>query len=253
MLRSYRMRCPGMTTTRYSLKWMMRLVTCGACLALGACSIMRFDPAPTVTSAKVSASDMRSWLRLDKQARPGRPMGQRWRGVFGQVEGAVQVAHNGSYLFVYAELPDIDIFNPATQFNEESWNQGDIFEIFIRPEGQNTYYEFHVSPNNQRFQLRFTKQATASDNYERALSRIPVQSKAVIRPAENKWQVYVMVPLKALLDPNDRPLPDRWHVSFSRYNYTRGPKWETPELYSTSPHRKLSFHRQHEWATLLLK
>jgi hypothetical protein len=41
---------------------------------------------------------------------------------------------------------------------------------------------------------------------------------------------------------------ERERIRFSRYDYTRG--MGEPVLSSTSPHRRLDFHRQHEWGTL---
>ncbi|MCX7915927.1 MAG: hypothetical protein N3A53_06450, partial [Verrucomicrobiae bacterium] len=68
--------------------------------------------------------------------------------------GTVRVASHCSHLVVAAELVDDDIFNPITKFNEAAFPHGDVFEMFFRPEWQEAYYELHVSPVNQLFQLR---------------------------------------------------------------------------------------------------
>ncbi|WP_269541052.1 hypothetical protein [Cerasicoccus fimbriatus] len=226
-------------------------------LILGGCAVFDpagdFQPAQQIQCPPVDAPDLAAWRELEKLGLPTLPMGQRWIGRSGKVSGLVQVAHNGSDLLVLARLPDEDIFNPVSGFNEESWNQGDIFEIFIRPEGQASYYEFHISPRNQRYQLYFSKQPPSSESYTRKLSTIPVDSSVSIHNDSGYWLVYAVIPLQDLVEPSERSIPDTYQVSFSRYDYTRGPDLDTPSLFSTSPHRKLSFHRQHEWTTLKLK
>jgi len=68
--------------------------------------------------------------------------------------GRVRTGWTRTTLIVAAELEDADIFNPTTAFNDPAFTTGDVFEIFLRPETQEAYYEFHISPHNQQFQLR---------------------------------------------------------------------------------------------------
>ena len=212
-----------------------------------------FQPTRELICPTVSATSLSEWRDLDRKEIPKIQMGQTWREEAGQVSGYVQIARNQSNLFVFAMLPDEDIFNPVTEFNQESWSQGDIFEMFLQPEGQRNYYEFHVSPRNQRYQLHLIKNDPDSEDFVSELSTIEVESAVSIDAQEDHWLVFARIPLQELIEPKGRALPQEWQVSFSRYDYTRGPNFEEPELYSTSPHRKLWFHRQHEWTTLTVE
>jgi hypothetical protein len=39
--------------------------------------------------------------------------------------------------------------------NEETWKTGDVVELFLQNDGSPDYYEFHLTPENQRLQLHF--------------------------------------------------------------------------------------------------
>ncbi len=83
-------------------------------------------------------------------------MQQAWLAVPDELflPACVRVAWNDASLFVHAVLQDADVFNPVDEFNTPSFNAGDVFEIFLRPEQQDAYFEFHVNPNNSLLQLR---------------------------------------------------------------------------------------------------
>jgi hypothetical protein len=165
--------------------------------------------------------------------------------------GEVRTGWTADGLWVYAELKDEDVFNPATEFNSFFFMHGDVFEIFAMPSGQDAYYELHVGPENQQMQMRIPS-ATAfaaqqADEAKGWMVTSPLmKSWTRVDPERNRWSVLVMIPLVALVEEGD-PKRD-WKISFSRYDYTRGAK--RPVLSSTSPHEKLGYHRQHEWATL---
>ncbi|MEI8140295.1 MAG: carbohydrate-binding family 9-like protein [bacterium] len=158
-------------------------------------------------------------------------------------------------LIVYAVLEDADIFNPETQFNAMSFKSGDVFEMFLRPFEQEAYLEVHVSPENQKLQLRFpSAQAFAAPRPD---SVIPpewyigegaVESYVRVDKAAERWEVVARIPF-SLVEEASRPVSgSRWLFSFSRYDYTRGRK--APVYSSTSPHTRLSFHQQEAWGEL---
>ncbi|MEI6167095.1 MAG: carbohydrate-binding family 9-like protein [bacterium] len=157
-------------------------------------------------------------------------------------------------LYVYAELEDADIFNPEKRFNEPSFMSGDVFEIFLRPCSQESYVEIHVTPENQKFQLRIPSAREFAE--PRAKPGIPqewfidrvIESRVRVNPAAQRWEVAVEIPFAMVCEVFLPRTGDRWLFSFSRYDYTRGR--EKPVLSSTSPHQVLNFHRQEEWGEL---
>lgn len=104
-------------------------------------------------------------------------------------------------LIIYAELEDADVFNPVTAFNALAFRSGDVFEMFLRQENQAAYYEFHITPGNQKLQLRIPS-ATAFEEARRqpciptewfVTSRV-VESQVRVDAAAERWSVVAAVP-----------------------------------------------------------
>lgn len=154
-------------------------------------------------------------------------------------------------LWVLAELHDADIFNPVTEFNAEFFQHGDAFEMFFRPVPQDAYYEFHVGPQNQTFQLRipsataFRKPPTGR-NWKLTIPLLSNWTRVEV--LRQRWEVLVAVPFRAICESPAALSCREWLFSFSRYDYTQGSA--QPCLSSTSPHAHVGFHRQEEWGTL---
>jgi len=183
-------------------------------------------------------------------------LGQSWRKKQ-QDRFRPAVVRTGSRddtLWVYAEIHDLDSFNPETRFNEPFFMVGDAFEIFLRPLGQAAYFEFHVGPSNQLFQLRipsakaFAKQ-TEGESESWKIQKPVVHSWSAVDQNLHRWRLLVAIPAQSVVEKGGSL--SKWFISFSRYDYTRGKKG--PVLSSSSPHAKLGFHRQQEWGTIRLR
>jgi hypothetical protein len=158
-------------------------------------------------------------------------------------------------LYVHAELEDADIFNPEKQFNAMSFLSGDVFEIFLRPCDQDAYFEIHVTPENQKLQLRFPSAAALAAPRaqpgllpEWYINHRVVESRVRVNAAAQRWDVAVEIPFDLVCEAARPQRGTKWLFSFSRYDYTRGR--EKPVLSSTSSHTVLNFHRQAEWGEL---
>ncbi|MCC5844384.1 MAG: hypothetical protein JJU05_09050 [Verrucomicrobia bacterium] len=198
--------------------------------------------------------DLFDWIAFDKSDLSGMLLSQAWKAENGLSGGVAKTAFSEGCLFVFADLPDEDIFNPVTEFNQRAFTEGDVFEIFLQVEGAEEYYEFHVSPTNQKFQLHFQRKREGEglEAFDAALIEEPIESEVRLFPEAKRWEVYARIPLSRIGvgDAGDRPLVLKG--SFCRYDYTRSPEGGTAlELYSTSPHKKLSFHRRQEWCGLI--
>jgi hypothetical protein len=180
---------------------------------------------------------------------------QNWNPASVLLGGAVRFAWNGKSLLLHATLPDRDIFNPVTRFNQPAFLAGDVFEIFLRPLNQAAYYELHISPTNHRYQARFPKnraEARTGETVEPTTVNIPLHSEVRIDNVAARWEVLAEIPLAPLCESAPLSASSEWLVSFARYDYTRTDNGMTAELFSTSPHAELSFHRQHEWSSVHL-
>ena len=159
-------------------------------------------------------------------------------------------------LFVFAELADADIFTRATAHHQRLWELGDVFEIFLRLAGQESYLELQVAPNNRRLQVRYPNPAAVArarklGSAEEFIVRGKTfRSRVWLRAKESKWFVLAQIPARAAYGKAPLRPGLEWRFSFSRYDYTRGRM--APVISSTSPHPKADFHRQQEWGVLRL-
>lgn len=186
-------------------------------------------------------------------------MQQAWQGSpsrnFARAEVRAGWQHN--VFLVYAELTDADILTQASGLNQRLWELGDSFEIFLRPEGQEAYFELQVAPNNQRLQLRYASAAAlerARKSGSVAEALIPgeaFRSRTWIEDQQSRWHVLAEIPASLICDSSDALVGSVWRYSFSRYDYTRGQA--EPVISSTSPHAEANFHRQQEWGVLEFK
>lgn len=172
----------------------------------------------------------------------------------------IKLGYNGDKLLIFANMVDSDIFNPATKFNDPVRNQGDFFEIILRPDTQLHYYEMHVTPDNIQSQYCFPSENFLKEhiwgkgvdyiieNY--GYNKRLFNSKTEIEKENNIWRVFAEVDLRAITN-NYRADKDRQiYFAFCRYNYNR-PSNE-PQLSSTARLTEKNFHNQNEWDTLVI-
>jgi hypothetical protein len=190
-------------------------------------------------------------------------MQQGWRRTIqkGFLPAVVRVGWSRSAMLIEAELGDCDMFNPAKNFNDVAFELGDVFEIFVRPETQDAYYEFHVTPTNQLLQLRIPREGDIhkpkfGKTMDQKLAPYKVwnpkiQTKVKVDTANNKWTINAQVPFVLVMENGKMQPGMRWFCSFCRYDYTRHPANVVHA--STSPHKKFSFHRLHEWTPIVYK
>jgi len=185
-------------------------------------------------------------------------LGQQWRAGLEQdfAPGQVRVGWRRDDLLVFAELTDRDIFSRATSDNQRMWELGDTFEMFFRPDGQTEYFEFHVTPNNHRLQLRFPD-ATALERLratnrldEFVLSGEAFCCQTWVPPENQKWFVFAVIPGSTVCCQARLDVGSCWHFSFSRYDSTSGRSEAV--ISSTSPHPVADFHRQEDWGELII-
>jgi len=154
--------------------------------------------------------------------------------------GTVRIAREGDRLKIEARLTDWDIHDPCAKFNETAFQSGDVFELFIRAEGDAHYHEIHVTPGNALLQLRFT--AGESLDLEKALVWEPLLASAT-EAVEGGWVARFDLPLANITGRS--PLPTRYRIGCGRYDYQPGQA--KPVISNTAPLTEPNFHRYEEW------
>ncbi len=155
---------------------------------------------------------------------------------------SVRLERKGDTLFLEARLTDPDIHDPNAKFNDEAYQSGDVFELFIKGEGDEHYHEIHLTPGNVLLQLRFNTNATRPFDVEAAKLPEPILTTSAER-FDGGWIARFELPLGNISE--QRPLPTRWKVGCGRYDYQVGRA--EPILSNTAPLTILDFHRHGEW------
>lgn len=216
------------------------------------------SPAPRLTCRPLTDFVADDWNSVKKAFAHAEScqLHQAWRDApESEFEPAqVRVGWRDNALWVYAELSDCDIFNDATHLNDRTYELGDLFEILVRPEGQDDYFEFHVTPENQKLQLHWPDAQAVwkfDDRHESLkpylVSEVLLHSQTQVQRENNFWRVLASVPAR-ISHSRRIQTGDIWNFSFSRYDCTRGRS--EPVLSSCSPHAQPRFHRQQEWGQL---
>lgn len=163
----------------------------------------------------------------------------------------VSTAWTPNALWVLAQMHGDDIFNAATGLNQLTCDLGDVFEMFLRDERRSEYYELHVTPENQRLQLRIER----DDSIRLDESQIfylhdddVFESRTHFWPDGEGWSVLACVPSILITGGPALTAGDSWRFSFSRYDFTRGVS--QPIISSSSQHAIPNFHHRHEWGRL---
>lgn len=143
--------------------------------------------------------------------------------------------------------------NRALRINENTWELGDVCEVFIQMAGSSNYLQIHVTPENQRLQLLWP-----ADGLERVRDKTASLEKFMIsqtdwvqsttRLGPGFWVAQVMIPA-ARLGLEALTTSQSFQTAVCRYDYAIV---TTPVLSSTAPLELPSFHRHHEWQQLVL-
>ncbi|MSU66598.1 MAG: hypothetical protein EXS38_10965 [Opitutus sp.] len=184
------------------------------------------------------------------------PLVQAWRPAGlepGFQPGWARVSWDESFLrfeiYFKASAPS----NRARGLNERTWELGDICEVFLGIPDTTDYLELHVTPENQRLQLRWR-----TDGLERfRAGAAPLADflvadaswvESVTAIAQGYWFTEVVVPA-AVLGCAAFAAGTALRAAVCRYDCDGRPE---PVFSSTAPLRELSYHRRQDWQDLVL-
>ena len=175
--------------------------------------------------------------------------------------GTVRLLFDRQYLYVGAVLTDDDIISLGTRDQQVHCGEGDVFEIFLKPENANYYWELHITPAGYCAVIFYP-----SRGYH-FLSKIvmpevrplkKIKYKSVISGTLNRsgdfdrlWSLEAAIPLDELAAkgiPFDSDHP--WRILIGRYNYSCHQK--ICELSSFPQLNRFNFHAHEEYGTIRL-
>ncbi len=158
-------------------------------------------------------------------------------------------------LYFAATMTDSELRSFGTKRNDTLW-EGDVFELFFKPaEERPEYYEFQVNPRSVILELPFSRRgenfATLAAKPTLGMSAIATADGTVNQPGDQDrgWAVEGRIPWSAFAPTGGRPEPGAsWRFALCRYDY--GPEGTKPQLMSSAPLRRASFHRYEDYGRL---
>lgn len=161
----------------------------------------------------------------------------------------VRLVNRGGALEILAVMIDDHVGNAVRGFNEKTWLNGDVFEIFLQPQPR-LYFELHVTPENQRLFLRWrpadeVASATKVHSFEEALIHEQdfIESRTWVEAGG--WAVWARVAW-AKVGISDEAEAG-FKAAFTRYDY--GPDLSGPVLSGTPRFPRPNFHDRLHWHT----
>ena len=202
--------------------------------------------------------DHPGWPELDRATRRIKavPFGQSWLPGLeaGFQRGEVRVFRTETHLVVVGAMADAAPANPSRGLNAMHFRKGDVFEVFLKPPGGEAYWELHVTPEAETYQVRIPssaefqarrKEAGSIEELVKPYLLDPPAARCLARRMEDRpgWDAVVMFPLPANSS-------GEWRISGCRYDHPKG--GGEPVLSSISPLTRRDFHHQADWLSFEL-
>ncbi len=159
------------------------------------------------------------------------------------------------FLYFFAELEDHDLFADVLEHDGKTWDN-DVFEIFLKPSPATTgYYEFQVNAAGTEMDMFLPDQKSGGFDALKSNNNFHWQTQVRRNGTlnqrddrDNSWSVEGRIPWLDFMPTGGRPdINERWQFALCRYDYTLG---QRPELSSSAPLTKPSFHRYEDYSTL---
>lgn len=130
--------------------------------------------------------------------------------------------------------------NSADADNQNTWERGDVLELFLQEIGRHDYYELHSTPEGMRLQLHFPDCVTFRDKPLECVCDAGLRVANRIDPVRELWQCEMFVPYAGFLSEKGRA----FRFGLGRYDYGDAPN--APEI-SCWPFMKGTFHSPQSW------
>ena len=179
-----------------------------------------------------------------------------WAGKPASTATSARLLWDRENLYFLAEMEDVDIYAEVLEHDGRTW-QDDVFELFFKPaEEKPGYYEFQVNAAGTMLDMFLPQRGDGGYERFRNADEFHLESKVVLRGTLNRrqdrdrnWVVEGRIPWRDFHRTGGRPEPnERWKFALCRYDC----RIDTPqpELSTSAPLTKPSFHRYEDYASL---
>ncbi|HEU0007823.1 MAG TPA: carbohydrate-binding family 9-like protein, partial [Terriglobia bacterium] len=179
-----------------------------------------------------------------------------WAGKPASTATSARLLWDRENLYFLAEMQDADIYAEVQEHDGRTWHD-DVFELFFKPaEDKPGYYEFQVNAAGTMLDMFLPRRGDGGYERYRSNDEFHMEAKVALRGTLNRrqdrdrdWVVEGRIPWRDFLRTGGRPEPnERWKFALCRYDYRIGTP--QPELSTSAPLTKASFHRYEDYASL---
>ncbi len=174
-------------------------------------------------------------------------------------KGIVKLLWDNDYLYVGVELEDSDVMNEGKEDQSFLFMSGDLIEVFLKPSGENYYWEIYGAPSNKKTCFFFPSRGRAV--FPACANYLPKDLKVAAtvdgtlnnwRDCDNGWTIEIAIPIKELTAYGDKfNNSTNWKILLARYNYSV--YLQKPELTAYPLLSDVNFHLYEEYSNLLLE
>jgi hypothetical protein len=183
------------------------------------------------------------------------------KGVCLQQHGEVRIAWDDKYFYVGVKYYDDDVVAQGKADQEAHFQFGDLAELFLKPKNNTWYWEMYVTPAEKKTRYWFAGSGRLGLGDDLGYpSHLSVAAKVQgtlnnWKDKDESWTGEMAVPISDLTVLGDKFGPGtEWTILVARYNYSRYLRGMSgPELSTTPQLQSASFHRNWEYARLLLE
>ena len=141
----------------------------------------------------------------------------------------VKYMFNDDTLFVRAEMEDSDVMTIAGKNQGHFYMEGDVLEVFVKPESGTYYWEFYGTPNKFFTTYFFPAKGTLGlrSNYEKITVKLQIDAKinGTFNDQSDKdksWIGLIAIPRSELEKFGARfDFDHKWTIMTGRYNFSR--------------------------------
>ena len=142
-------------------------------------------------------------------------------------EGAeVKYLYTNDTLYIGVKLQDTDVYQNGTEDQSHFYQQGDLVEVFLKPENASAYWEIYGTPNNLKTTFRFTARGCGRADWGELdpAFNCAATVQGTLNKSDDKdggWTIEMAFPFKMLEAFCGVPFAkgQKWTCLVARYNY----------------------------------
>jgi hypothetical protein len=142
----------------------------------------------------------------------------------------VQFAWDDQYVYIAATLTDSDIAAGGHEDQMHHYREGDVLEVFLKPESDTYYWELYVTPTGRKTAFFFPSRgrlftAALIEAYQMPGMHVAAKMAGSLnnwKDRDEQWTAEMAVPIASLTENGATVGPGAvWRVLAARYNYSR--------------------------------